>query len=350
METDVELRDVTKKFETVTAVDDVSFEVRKGEFFSLLGPSGCGKTTTLRMIAGFEEPTVGEIYVAGQPMRGVPAFKRPTNLVFQSLALFPHLDVFGNIAFALRIKKLPEAEIRKRVGDTLAVVELVGLERRKIRQLSGGQQQRVAIARALVNEPKVLLLDEPLGPLDLKLRIEMQKQLKRIQHEVKTTFIYVTHDQNEAMMMSDTIAVMNYGRIEQIGTPEEIYENPLTSFVARFVGQSNMIEGEYSDGFVVAQGLNIMVPVQQQLKSEVTLFVKSEKIAIARRLEQLDNIFETEVNEVRYNGPYTEYRVVLNRFFLNIVTPNLKGKEIFKVSDKVLVGWNKEDCIVMSKD
>ncbi len=237
----VELRDVTKRFGDVVAVDDLSLELSRGEFFTLLGPSGCGKTTTLRMIAGFEQPDAGEIRIEGEDVAGLPPHRRPTNTVFQSYALFPHLSVEANVAFGLKRKKAPKGEIAERVRAELERVGLAAEAKRRPAQLSGGMQQRVALARALVNLPKVLLLDEPLGALDLKLRKELQVELKRIQREVGVTFVYVTHDQEEALTMSDRIAVMNRGRVEQIGVPEDVYERPATTFVAGFIGVSNLM-------------------------------------------------------------------------------------------------------------
>jgi spermidine/putrescine transport system ATP-binding protein len=239
----VELERVTKRFGDVTAVRALDLSVRAGEFFTLLGPSGCGKTTTLRMVAGFEEPTEGRVLIDGVDVDGVPPFKRPTNTVFQSYALFPHLSVEDNVAFGLRRKGVPRDQVRLRVRAELDRVGLVAEAKRKPRQLSGGQQQRVALARALINQPAVLLLDEPLGALDLKLRKGLQVELKRIQREVGITFLYVTHDQEEALTMSDRIAVMNHGVIEQLGLPEEIYERPRTEFVAGFIGVSNLMPG-----------------------------------------------------------------------------------------------------------
>lgn len=240
---DVRLDRVSKDFGGTVAVDDLSLDIAEGEFFSMLGPSGCGKTTTLRMIGGFEEPSRGIVYLGGRDVTDLPPYKRDVNTVFQSYALFPHLDVFENVAFGLRRRKVPGDEIRSRVDETLRLVDLPGFDRRRPAQMSGGQQQRVALARALVNHPKVLLLDEPLGALDLKLRKQMQLELKRIQQEVGITFIYVTHDQEEAMTMSDRLAVMRLGRIEQIGPPEDVYEYPETEFVASFLGASNLLEG-----------------------------------------------------------------------------------------------------------
>ncbi len=238
----LELRKVTKRFGDIVAVDGIDLQVPQGEFFSLLGPSGCGKTTTLRMIAGFEEPTEGTLLLAGKEGNEIPPFRRNTNLVFQSYALFPHMTVFENVAFGPRRARLPEPEVRERVMAALETVRMAGLAERLPRSLSGGQRQRVALARALVNRPAVLLLDEPLGALDLKLRKEMQLELKRIQREVGICFVYVTHDQEEAMTMSDRLAVMNEGRIEQIGTPEEVYHRPATRFVAEFIGEANILE------------------------------------------------------------------------------------------------------------
>src|SRR5688572_3615193 len=247
LEVDVRLERVTKLFADVAAVDDLSLDITEGEFFSLLGPSGCGKTTTLRMIGGFEDPTYGTVYLGGRDVTDLPPYKRDVNTVFQSYALFPHLDVYENVAFGLRRKKVDKTELERRVAETMALVDLTGFEKRKPPQMSGGQQQRVALARALVNHPQVLLLDEPLGALDMKLRKQMQLYLKRIQQEVGITFIYVTHDQEEAMTMSDRLAVMRSGKIEQLGSPAEVYEHPATEFVAGFLGASNLLDGEIKD-------------------------------------------------------------------------------------------------------
>ena len=289
-EVDVRLERVTKDFGETVAVDDLSLDIAVGEFFSLLGPSGCGKTTTLRMIGGFEEPTRGTVYLRGRDVTDLPPHKRNVNTVFQSYALFPHLNVFENVAFGLRRRGVPGHDIDARVRDALKLVDLEGFERRKPGQMSGGQQQRVALARALVNEPHVLLLDEPLGALDLKLRKQMQLELKRIQQEVGITFIYVTHDQEEAMTMSDRLAVMRNGRIEQIGPPEDVYENPLTQFVAAFLGASNLLEGELKEerngtSSVLLQGGDVVhmpsdrAPFQSGVS--VLVGVRPEKITIA---------------------------------------------------------------------
>jgi putative spermidine/putrescine transport system ATP-binding protein len=243
MTTAVSFRGVSRHFGTVRAADDLTFDIADGEFFAMLGPSGSGKTTCLRLIAGFEQPTAGEILVHGRPMAGVPPYERDVNTVFQDYALFPHMSVAENVAYGLMIRKVPRAERQRRAEEMLAMVALAGLGGRRPAQLSGGQRQRVALARALVNRPSVLLLDEPLGALDLKLREQMQVELKAIQRQVGITFVYVTHDQGEALSMSDRVAVFNRGRIEQIGSPAEIYEHPATAFVAGFVGVSNLLSG-----------------------------------------------------------------------------------------------------------
>jgi spermidine/putrescine transport system ATP-binding protein len=288
-EVDVRLDRVTKDFGDMVAVDDLSLDIVEGEFFSLLGPSGCGKTTTLRMIGGFEEPSLGTIYLGGRDVTDLPPYRRDVNTVFQSYALFPHLNVFENVAFGLRRKRVDKGDIERRVRESLELVDLVGFDKRKPTQMSGGQQQRVALARALVNRPKVLLLDEPLGALDLKLRKQMQLELKRIQEEVGITFIYVTHDQEEAMTMSNRLAVMRHGKTEQIGPPEEVYENPETEFVATFLGASNLLAGELKDqrdgtsAVVLAGGDAVHLPSERAPfapGSAVKVGVRPEKITI----------------------------------------------------------------------
>jgi spermidine/putrescine transport system ATP-binding protein len=278
---DVRLEAVTKRFDDVVAVDDVSLAIEPGRFFALLGPSGCGKTTTLRMIGGFEEPDAGTIYLGERAVTGLPPYRRDVNTVFQSYALFPHLSIFENVAFGLRRRKVGRRDLSARVDEMLELVELEGMGKRKPRQLSGGQQQRVALARALVNRPRVLLLDEPLGALDLKLRRQMQLFLKRIQHDLGITFVHVTHDQEEAMTMADTIAVMNRGRIEQLGSPAELYERPRTRFVAGFLGISNLLRGTVAGDDLVrcADGTEVRVPLDGR-SGEVAVGIRPEKLRL----------------------------------------------------------------------
>ena len=295
--TDVQLIDIVKDFDsggsTVRAVDHVSIEIADGEFFALLGPSGCGKTTTLRLIAGFEQPTSGQILIRGRAMEGIPAYHRPVNTVFQDYALFPHLSVERNIMFGLEMEGVDKKEARKRAHEALELVRLPGVGERKPHQLSGGQQQRVALARALVKQPAVLLLDEPLGALDLKLRVNMQYELKALQRDVGITFIYVTHDQEEAITMADRIAVMNEGVMLQVGTPKEIYERPETHFVADFIGETNFIPGtllgQGEDGYgrvKLADGTVIRARLSHALASAaraVTVAIRPERIGIPPR-------------------------------------------------------------------
>jgi spermidine/putrescine transport system ATP-binding protein len=305
---DVRLDHVTKRFEDVVAVDDLSLEIEHGSFFALLGPSGCGKTTTLRMIGGFEEPTEGTIYLGDEPVTGKPPYKRDVNTVFQSYALFPHLSIFENVAFGLRRRGVRKNDVRGRVESILDLVGLEGLGKRKPRQLSGGQQQRVALARALVNKPRLLLLDEPLGALDLKLRKQMQLELKAIQNDVGITFIHVTHDQEEAMTMADRIAIMNAGRIEQLGTPSDLYETPQTAFVASFLGISNLLPGtvEGPGRVRLEDGTEVRVP-------EATLNGRSGKVAVGVRPEKIrlghgeENRLTGRLLETAYVGVATQY-------------------------------------------
>jgi spermidine/putrescine transport system ATP-binding protein len=321
----IELVGVEKEFTAgghdVRAVERVDLRIGEGEFFSLLGPSGCGKTTTLRMVAGFEEPTSGQILLHGRDMVGVPPFRRDVNMVFQQYALFPHMDVFENVAFGLRRKKVDKDEIRRRVAETLALVELEGREKRKPRQLSGGQQQRVALARALVNRPRALLLDEPLGALDLKLRQAMQLELKRIQREVGITFVYVTHDQEEALTMSDRLVVMNAGRIEQLGSPRELYEHPATRFVANFIGTSNILTGRLErrgDAWALAgtgpdQRVLVAEAGDAREGQDVELAVRPEKIVLRSEQDPPPpdrTALRVRVDEVVYLGTSTQYRTV----------------------------------------
>jgi spermidine/putrescine transport system ATP-binding protein len=359
-EVDVELRDVTKRFGHIVAVDSLDLQIGKGEFFSLLGPSGCGKTTTLRMIGGFEHPDEGEIRLAGTDVAGLPPHRRDVNTVFQSYALFPHLDVLDNVAYGLRRKKAPKSQIAGRVGKILEIVDLPGFERRRVSQLSGGQQQRVALARALVNQPQVLLLDEPLGALDLKLRKQMQVELKLIQHEVGVTFIYVTHDQEEAMTMSDRMAVMREGRIEQIGAPEDVYELPATEFVAGFLGASNLLVGTVgpSDGafrtIVLDSGEKVRVPAERVdgTEGKVSVGVRPEKIHIrgGENGSASDNAIHGTVKVSTFVGVSNVYTVeTRTRQRLQVYAQNLGTSDDRPpaAGEDVVLTWHPEHTFVV---
>ena len=322
---EIELSKLTKQFAEVTAVDGIDLHIPGGEFFSLLGPSGCGKTTTLRMIAGFEQPTSGEILLDGTDVAYTPPHQRNVNTVFQNYALFPHLNVYDNIAYGLKRAKRPKAEIRERVGKALELVQLPGYERRKSSQLSGGQQQRVALARALVLNPTVLLLDEPLGALDAKLRKALQIELKSLQQEVGITFLYVTHDQEEALTMSDRLAVFNDGRIEQVGAPAEVYEHPVNEFVAGFVGVSNIVEREGK-----------------------RFTIRPEKVRILDDAEATDGlrVEDGQIRDVAYIGAVTRYLVDLDRGGeLQVVRQNLEmssQEALEQRGRRVRVAWRGE--------
>jgi spermidine/putrescine transport system ATP-binding protein len=307
----VELQEVSKRFGEVTAVRNVTLQIRDGEFFSLLGPSGCGKTTSLRLIGGFEIPTEGDVIIGGVVQGYRPPYQRPVNTVFQNYALFPHMSVEDNVAFGLEMQKVPKAEIRHRAGEALEMVRLGGMGKRRPQQLSGGQQQRVALARALVNHPKVLLLDEPLGALDLKLRKAMQLELKALQQRVGITFIYVTHDQEEALTMSDRIGVMRGGSLLQVGTPQEVYESPTSRFVAEFIGDTNYLKGEIAalDGgladVVVAPGVRVRaVPAPGLVVGQtVSVGFRPEKVRLAAGGAPPDhNALECSIADVVYTG------------------------------------------------
>jgi spermidine/putrescine transport system ATP-binding protein len=332
----VDLRDVVKRFADVCAVDHVSMQIRDGEFFSMLGPSGCGKTTTLRMIAGFEFPTSGDILLHGRSVGTTPPFRRNVNTVFQSYALFPHMTVAENVAFGLRMKKVPQAEIARRVTEALDMVRLGDFAARRPRQLSGGQQQRVALARALVNHPEVLLLDEPLGALDLKLRKEMQLELKSLQERVGITFIYVTHDQEEALTMSDRIAVMSAGKVLQIGTPTEIYERPVCRFVADFIGETNFIEGKVEaverDGIASIlsdDGLTLRGQTIRPVASgaHVTLSIRPEKafLSVQAPPPGTPNCYQVQVERVAYIGSDTRIDVRLGSRLFDLWEQNSRS-------------------------
>ena len=350
----VELLGVTKRFDQLAAVDDLSLELGRGEFFTLLGPSGCGKTTTLRMIAGFERPTAGEIRIEGADVAQLPPHKRPTNTVFQSYALFPHLSVEANVAFGLKRKKVDKDEIAERVRGELERVGLASHAKRKPSQLSGGMQQRVALARALVNLPKVLLLDEPLGALDLKLRKGLQIELKRIQREVGITFVYVTHDQEEALTMSDRIAVMNRGRVEQVAAPEEVYDRPATTFVAGFIGVSNLMPATVTGSREVRldQGQTIATPTEGFASGErCHAVVRPEKLRVevgengsgpADDLPRVEGIVASSL----YLGTATQIAVDLGEDVrMTVLVPNADEAERQRLPGggaKVALSWEPE--------
>jgi spermidine/putrescine transport system ATP-binding protein len=348
----VELRSVRKLFGELVAVRDLDLEIAPGEFFTLLGPSGCGKTTTLRIVAGFEEPSAGSVLIDGSDVAGLPAHKRPTNTVFQSYALFPHLSVADNVAFGLKRKGTPKQEIQSRVDEELERVGLAQEANRRPNQLSGGQQQRVALARALVNFPKVLLLDEPLGALDLKLRKGLQLELKEIQRDVGITFVYVTHDQEEALTMSDRIAVMNRGRVEQIGTPEDVYERPETTFVAGFIGVSNLMPATVEAGGEVQleHGPTVRVAENGFRPGErCQAVVRPEKLLISRIDEQADGALpsvEGTVESSVYLGTSTQIVVDLgDGVRMTVLHPNASEAERQRLPGggaKVTLRWQPE--------
>jgi spermidine/putrescine transport system ATP-binding protein len=346
----VELRDVVKRFDTVTAVDHVSLEIRDGEFFSLLGPSGCGKTTSLRMIAGFEMPTIGEIFIGGVPQGYLPPYKRPVNTVFQHYALFPHMTVEQNVAFGLEMTSVPKPQIKRRVKEVLDLVHLTGMDKRRPKQLSGGQQQRVALARALVNHPRVLLLDEPLGALDLKLRKAMQVELKALQTRVGITFIYVTHDQEEALTMSDRIGVMDGGKLLQVGAPEEVYESPHTRFVSDFIGDTNYLDGyvlsSRGDSYEVSiePGTCVWAKALQDLRpnQRVTVAFRPEKVYLNLEEREEINSLSGMIHDVVYTGSNTTYHIELsNNATLMARQQNIAAlpSKQFQTGDRVEVSW-----------
>ncbi len=345
----IEVVHVSKSYGSVSAVADVSLSIRQGEFFSFLGPSGCGKTTLLRMIAGFVTPTSGDVRIRGQVVNDVPAYRRETNMVFQQLALFPHLNVFDNVAFSLTLKHRPRAEIGERVRRALDQVSLQGYESRRTHELSGGQQQRVAIARALVNEPAALLLDEPLGALDLKLRNLMQLELKAIQRRLGTTFLYVTHDQTEAMTMSDRIAVMREGRVEQVGNPVDIYRRPANSFVANFVGETNILIGRV----IVAglrstadcHGVPIDIPPGPQSGQTVTYSLRPEDVIVGRANPDGPPLHSAIVEAVAFLGSNVRYQLRLASDWMILAQTQLSGERMFGQGEMVHVGWSVANLV-----
>lgn len=361
---DIELRKVFKVFDGEAAVRGVDLNVRRGEFFSILGPSGCGKTTLLRLIAGFETPTAGDLLIRKQSMVSIPPYRRPVNTVFQSYALFSHLTVEDNIAFGLKIQKLSRGEIQARVLEVLRLVQLESLAKRFPSQLSGGQQQRVALARALVNRPMVLLLDEPLGALDLKLRKEMQMELKRLHQQLNITFVMVTHDQEEALTMSDRIAVMNGGKLEQVGTPSQIYDRPQSQFVAEFIGETNIISGKIegshpsmlwvkSDDGEKIQVQPVVTGSKLLTAGRVAINLRPEKIQLLRSDPRVEgvaiegmNCFEGALVSVLYLGTHVNCVIKLRSGRTLLVRqPSTEG--VAKIAGPVYVMWSPHDCMAL---
>jgi spermidine/putrescine transport system ATP-binding protein len=352
----LKIEHLSKYFGKICAVDNISLEVQRGEFLILLGPSGCGKTTTLRLVAGLEDPTSGQIYCEGLFLNPLPPYKRPVNTVFQNYALFPHMSVFENVGYSLRVKRVPRGEIKKRVGEALRLVALGGFQPRYPRELSGGQQQRVALARSLICQPSILLLDEPLGALDLKLRKEMQIALKSLQAKVGITFIHVTHDQEEAMTMADRIVVMNEGKIVQIGTPKDLYYNPVNRFVADFIGETNMIEGEIVeviDREVKLKSRNKIIisakpshidSGELEIGRKVSVSVRPEKISIHDRSLDLPNVFSGTVIGFYFLG--IEQKIMVeteDKSEIMVRVREMKDSRVFHRGEKVKIGWEKED-------
>ena len=350
------LEGVTKRYGSVTAVDNIFLSVERGEFITLLGPSGCGKTTTLRMIGGLEEPTSGVIYIQGSDVTRVPAFKRPTNMVFQSYALFPHLSVFNNIVFGLKNMKVPKEIQREKADRMLTLVQLKGLEDRRPNELSGGQQQRVALARALINEPAVLLLDEPLGALDAKLRKEMRFELKRIQHELGVSFIFVTHDQEEAISLSDRIVLMNDGEVQQEGTPRDIFESPANQFVADFVGVGNSVSGqcvERTNGSVLVKCLGgSLVTVQSDEAispgDAATVWVRATDVKVGSGLNGDEGqVWQGRIGQLLYYGDQVDLVVLVSgdvgdEEFRTVISAEQFYADQLDVGSEVEIGWETD--------
>lgn len=352
----IKIDHVSKRFGAVAAVDDVSFNIVRGEFFSLLGPSGCGKTTLLRMIAGFELPTEGEIYIDGQPSAQIPPNKRPTNMVFQSYAIFPHLTIADNIAYGLRRRNLPASQVRKMVDEALEMIKLPGLGARRADQLSGGQRQRVALARALILRPKVLLLDEPLGALDKKLREEMQIELRQLQKQVGITFVFVTHDQEEALSMSDRIAVMHKGKVAQIASPKDLYETPNSVLVASFIGNINLIDAtvkNVSGGMATmdAQGFGtIAAPANGVVAgAKVTIAVRPEKLEVHSAKPATGPFVKATMGPAAYLGDRSHYQVMIpgRAAPMSVAAQNYsRTEERFESGQAVYLNWTPESLLV----
>jgi spermidine/putrescine transport system ATP-binding protein len=363
-EADIHLERVTKRFGDAVAVDDLTLSIERGAFYALLGPSGCGKTTTLRMIGGFEDPTEGVVYLGGEAVTDLPPYRRDVNTVFQSYALFPHLSVERNVAFGLERKKVDKAEAKRRVGEALEMVQLGSLAKRRPGQLSGGQQQRVALARALVNRPRALLLDEPLGALDLRLRKQLQLELKRIQQEVGVTFVHVTHDQEEAMSMADTIAVMNKGKIEQAGGAEELYERPRTEFVANFLGISNLVDGKVLErgaemATVETRDGTVHVPCARMDEAPgdaVRIGVRPEKVELVPAAEGAPagrNALRGTITVASFLGVSIQYVIAApGGEELTVIAANRDGAQpsSLGVGQEVLLTWDPQHTFVVTRN
>ncbi len=349
----VGIRGITKRFGDVVAVDAIDLSIHDGEFFALLGPSGCGKTTTLRMIAGLDFPTEGSLTIFGQEVGTLPPNKRPVNTVFQNYALFPHMNVLENVGFGLKMQKVNKTEIVRRSSEALELVQMGAMASRQPNQLSGGQQQRVALARALVNRPKVLLLDEPLGALDLKLRQEMQTELKSLQRELGITFVFVTHDQEEALTMSDRIGIMKDGNLLQVGSPEEIYEAPANRFVADFIGQTNLLEGtvESSDTVCLANGARLSVRSTEPVGSAVAVSLRPERALLHDRDDVPDgrSSLDGVVQTVTYLGNAVVYRIALDWMTLDVRAENRPSMKRYSVTDEISVSWLPQAVAVVAQ-
>jgi len=349
----LELLNVYKYYGSILALENINLKIEKGELLTILGPSGSGKSTLLKIIGGFEEPTRGEVYIDGELMNGVPPYKRPTSMIFQDLALFPHLNVFNNIAYGLKIRKKPLNEVRRKVREIAELLHIEALLDRRITQLSGGQQQRVALARSLVIEPEILLLDEPLGPLDVKLRKEMQLELRRIQRKLNSTWVYVTHDHEEAIVMSDRVAILNSGKIVDVGTIKEIYERPKNRFVAEFLGETNIIEcivDSVEDNVFTASCGDLRIEGETSIKLE-----KGEKIQVLIRPEKIKiihspspdnkNTASGKIIEIIYKGAYSDLKIEVDDskiFTVKTLEP------IYHVGEKIFMRWDRKDVIVIS--
>jgi iron(III) transport system ATP-binding protein len=353
----VDIRNITKYYGDVLAVDDVSIEIEKGELIGLLGPSGCGKTTLLRVMSGFLTPNQGSIYMGGRDVTQMPPEKRPTSLVFQNYALFPHLSVFENIAFGLKVKKIPMDQIRRDVKEILEVIDLQGIEDRSVSQLSGGQQQRIALARGLVMKPEVLLLDEPLCNLDAKLRVETRDHIKRIQKSLGITSVFVTHDQEEALSICDRIVIMKDGKVLQIGTPEEIYGQPTSKFAADFIGKSNLLNGGIEkdenggNAFVLASGQKLKIENDDHVSGNANVLIRPENIVIADVPEESSgvNCIEGEIDYITYLGEVTYYRVAISKSEHILTSVYGKNDRVWEIGSKVFLSWKPTDALLIKE-